>query len=155
MMDNTLAIALSATAAGVLSPLMLSWLNNRHLREAEERRDKRQDEVAERALAAAEKAEAKTDEVARLLAESNVQAAEVARAHGDQLVQIHTLVNSNMTAEMQRGLTSHKSLLAVLIKFTPEESQQIEDVTKLIAELEAQLVDRFKQTQAADAAVKQ
>jgi hypothetical protein len=147
-MDNTLAIALSATGAGVLAPLLMSWLTNRH-RQFEKKQDwERQDKVA-----------AKAEESARLLLESNERIAriteETAKSQNGKLDQIHVLVNSAMTAEMEKGLASHKAILALLVRLAPEEVAQIDATKKLIAALETQLAERLKQTQAADLARKE
>jgi hypothetical protein len=82
--------------------------------------------------------------------------AEIAKEQGAKLDQIHTLVNSNMTAEMEKSLAFAKANLLLLKKVaafpgptTDEDKAAIEETHRQVIELEAQLDDRLKQTTAA------
>jgi hypothetical protein len=144
--ETAVYLAAIAAAASIISPLLMSWITERNRAKAKAEDYARQDAVA----AKAEEAAGRVDEVAKVLAESNRRSEETSKVQGAKLDQIHTLVNSNMTAEMEKGLASHKALLALLIRLAPEEKIQIETTTRVVAELEAQLADRMKQTQVAD-----
>lgn len=80
-----------------------------------------------------------------------------AEAKDQKLKQIHTLVNSTLTEAMMRELNAQKSLLDFMIKAveqdksngkTPEDTllAQIQSTTVSLKLLEAQMLDREKQT---------
>lgn len=93
--------------------------------------------------------------VAEQLVKSNEAVAETAKTQGSKLDQIHVLVNSNMTAQMQSELDAYRANLVLMedisaLRKAAGESPRIEAITAMettkarIAELEAQLVDRLK-----------
>jgi hypothetical protein len=95
--------------------------------------------------------------VAETLRQAAVQ---VAKNHGAQLTQIHTLVNSSLTAAKQDELDTRRSNLVLLQKTVDadrrsgeepsKETLALIDATKIkIAELAAQLEDRKRQTEEA------
>lgn len=136
---RTIVTGMIAAVVSVFSPWLLArQLNAQALRlKAEDYA--RQDVVAERAAAA------------------NKQAAEVANVQVAKLDQIHSLVNSSMTAAMEKELLATElnlTLLEELAQATgkPPSSFAAERIvaTKIqIAELKAKLADRLKQTTAA------
>ena len=120
---NTILVAILV----VVGPLLLSYLNGRQAQAKETRDYAREDavavkveEAAARTAAVAVKAEEaadllleaqertirRTDEVARLQAESTGDI-------GAQLIQIYTLVNSDMTAMMEALLASLRAQLVL------------------------------------------
>jgi len=103
----------------------------------------------------------------RKLAKSTREVAQVAaesKASTDyQLERIHTLVNSNMTAQMEDSLASKKAELAALLEVidlkrangqepTPQAEATIELIRSDIARKEAELADRLEATDRAAAA---
>lgn len=161
---NAVLVALIVAFAGVVGPLFLSYLNGRQ-RRAERAEDyARQDKVAARVEVAAGKAVKVADkaaEAAALLVESNAVAAETAAsATADtnrRLDQIHTLVNSNMTAAMQAELDRTQEVLVMLREVMalneaagrpPSEDARtrIAVTERKVGELSATLNDRLAQT---------
>jgi len=151
MNTQALLIALLAT---VVSPAILAIISN-HLAGRQRRAEKkfdwdREDEVARKA-----------EEAARLLLAANERVAKTAAVTNGKLDQIHTLVNSNMTAAMRETLSATIEKLALMreivardkadnIKILPEALQAIRDVEIKIGELTSTLNDRLRQTQLAD-----
>lgn len=147
---DTLAVAL---LVAVIGPLLLSWLNGRQ-RKVEKREDYvRQDEIANRATEVAEQAK----KAAVLLVEDNRRVAKTAAAAAQQtfgkLDEIHTLVNSNMTAAMQAELDATVREVAMMRevvalhkaagrKPSAEAAAAIAATEAKIAELRATLEDR-------------
>jgi hypothetical protein len=167
--------AFSALFIAVVAPLLLSWQQQRHRRQEREEDYARQDEVAEKVrLAADQAAEAaklllerqdqaseQSAERNRLLVEANERAADSAALTNGKLDQIHTLVNSNMTAAMQSELDATVALLDTLREVvalneaagrqpTAEAVGRIDAMQKKVDELSANLTDRLKQTAAAN-----
>jgi hypothetical protein len=112
-------------------------------------------DAASKLQAAQQETIARTNEVARL-------AAETARNQTAKLDQIHTLVNSDMTAARQSELDQHKAMLVVLQRVVsmayakgtdpdPADVQAIEQTRRRIDELEAILADRLIQFRQAEA----
>lgn len=179
-MNSSLWIALILGLAGTLvGPYLMAKTSDRaatrreHVAAEHRRRDKqqdwdRQDEVASRveeAAAEAREVAKRAQRTADLLVESNERvAADAAKANeyvSGQLQQIHTLVNSNMTAAMQAELDARQAQLITLRELvalkqdaghTPS-ADVVQTVTQLemkIAELEANLHDRLEQTRKAN-----
>jgi len=129
--------------------LLTTWLNSRALSRSKREDYARQDVVAERAAHAAKLLLEHDEEQTRLAA---VNAADVV----GRLSQIHTLVNSNMTAAMESELVALKAQLAMMRRFTDGDTSGIGDqatMTELIrriGELDAQLVDRARATEAGE-----
>lgn len=152
MVSDTVILALIVAIPAMLSPLLLAWLTNRN-RASEKAEDyARQDAVA-----------SKAEEAAGLLKKNNEDVAKSAEETKAQLSVIHTLVNSNMTTEMQKNLTSTQATLVVLQELTElrrstnkppkkETSDAIASVKAQITELEAALADRLKQSKAIEQA---
>jgi len=151
MNTQALLIALLAT---VISPAILAIISNylsARQRRAEKKFDwDREDEVARKA-----------EEAARLLLAANERVAKTAAVTNGKLDQIHTLVNSNMTAAMRETLAATIEKLSLMrqivdrdkadnIKVLPEALQAIRDVEIKIGELTSTLNDRLRQTQLAD-----
>lgn len=165
-------LALIVAVPALLSPLFLSWLTNRNQQKVKEldaelkRREKledyaRQDEVAERLVKQQNAAVAKVAEVAESLRVENRIVAETTKTTNEKLDVIHVLVNSNMTASMQGelnalriGLTQMREIIelkkAAGLQPTPEVQMSVGSLMGKIAELEAQLADRLKQSKVAD-----
>jgi hypothetical protein len=167
-------IAIIAVFSAVLAPLILSRSNIHQQRlarkeefeqrKAEKAEDyRRQDEVAAQAaqaardlLGAQQEMQRRTDEVARLAAENADRA-------DTKLNQIHTLVNSDMTAARQSELDQTRAMLVVLKRVTalaalrgehadPEDLDAIARTEKRISSLEAILADRMVQLREVEAA---
>lgn len=153
--DQIFYLAIFSGFSAIVSPVLMSWITEHNRAKARIQDYVRQDEIARQAREATEEVAVQAKRAAELLVESNARVAETAKKQGAQLQQIHTLVNSNMTLEMQKGLASHKALLALLLRLAPEETAQIGETQRLITEIEAQLADRQKQTEIADTEVEQ
>lgn len=131
----TFILALIAALSAALSPVIMSLITERN-------RAKGAEEAAKLSAAKLAAEWARQDVVADLLKRSTAAQAVVAVDQGQKLDQIHLLVNSNMTAEMQKGLESHKALLALLVRLAPKETARIKALEAQIVELEAQLRER-------------
>lgn len=183
-MSDGFWIALFALlAASLSSPLAVAWYQARKTREvatqavlAAEILERKQTEVATQAAEAArllseKQAEiaAQAAEAARLLLSSNAEIAKQARTSQIQTVSrldaIHTLVNSNMTAAMERELSATRAMLASMrdvidvkedrgIPVQPETRVVIVEVEKRITELVADLHYKKQQTELAEAELK-
>ncbi len=153
--NQTIIVAITVS---LISPLILSFLTNRsRIREKEldwKREDSKEKEKADKA-----------QEVADRLFASNEAVAANTKVTNGKLDIIHTLVNSNMTAAMKAelGATIEKLILMKQIvdrdksdKITvlPEAILAIRNVESKIAELQATLADRLKQTEIADKQVR-
>jgi hypothetical protein len=147
----------------LLGPLLLAWLNGRQ-RRAEKREDyARQDEVAERATEVAKQAQ----EAATLLVEDNQRVAKAAALATSKtfgkLDEIHTLVNSNMTAAMQAEFDATVRELAMMREViglhaaagrapSTEAESAVTATESRIAELRAALEDRHTAQDRVDSA---
>lgn len=173
----------TTVVVSVVSPLILGWATNRarHSEEMDraatrrdelERAEARQDKVAARAEEAARRLLTRTDQVAAQAAQAadKIVAAnmtttdaviETTSVTNAKLDQIHTLVNSNMTAAMQSELDATKRELAMMNEVidlkkaagrppTQDVLSTLEITKAKISELEAQLADRLKQTKLAE-----
>ena len=96
-----------------------------------------------------------------MLVENNERVAKTAKETNLKLDQIHTLVNSNMTAAMRAELEATIQKLKLMreivardkadnIRVLPEALRAIRDVETKIGELTATLNDRLRQTQIAE-----
>ena len=149
-MHFDLTTILAVVATSLISPTILAYFTNR-ARRADKKLDwQREDEVAARAKRTAE-----------LLVENNERVAKTAKETNLKLDQIHTLVNSNMTAAMRAELEATIQKLQLMreivardkadnIKVLPEALKAIADVEIKIGELTATLNDRLRQTQIAE-----
>ncbi len=167
--------AISAAAAA-LSPIIQARLVGKQRALEREEDFARQDAVAKKAdevaiqaanaarllrdaqqvtIQATEKVAEATKEVARTAAIS------AAETH-TQLNQIHTMVNSNLTAAWQSDLDQAKATLAVMremaalkrssgVDITPESLAAVASTEARIAELEATLADRLLQMKSVEA----
>lgn len=169
--------------SSVTAPLIINLLTQRS-RRAEKLEDyARQDKVAERAERAAEKVSEVAEqaaEAAALLVQRQDAAAEAAAAAAVDLVaandrlaketvkaavivngkldQIHTLVNSNLSAAMDDRLTAINALIVALKASedqSPDALARIRSLEATSIELDAQIADRRRQTKVADAQVEQ
>lgn len=161
---QTVLVAVLGTAGIILSPAILAYITGRQRRHEKLEDYARQDLVAERVTEAADKTREvahQAAEAARLLVASNLVAAETAAAAtaltNGKLDQIHTLVNSNMTAAMQAELDATRALLAMMREFRdfkatagkPASRQAlaaIEETERKVGELATTLDDRLAQT---------
>ncbi len=152
MISDTVIIAL---ATSTLAPTILLTVQLIAQRAKTRAEWKRQDEVSERVAWAAKLLESNTSHTNGMLDE----------LHAGQK-QIHTLVNSNLTAEMQARKDSMVRELAVLREMAamktkandkpfPETMQAIKSVKGSLAELSAQLQDRLAATQKGETEAKQ
>jgi hypothetical protein len=149
-------------AAG--SPVLLAYLTNRNRREEKKEDYARQDQVAAQAAEAArllverqDAAAAKAAEAANLLLAANERVAQTAVVTNGKLDVIHTLVNSNYTSALQSELSTMKRELVLLLSVIDlkkaagqssngDAANEIASTRAKIAELEATLADRLKQT---------
>lgn len=155
---NTFMVAMAGILAAFISPFLVSWQVNRNARRQKIDDYARQDQIAERASEAArqqlmhqDRIAARGEEIASMAAEKAATLAVVQTAKIDQ---IHTLVNSNLTAYMQATLDTLRLLLISLNKENEPSAETLKVIanTRLkIAELEAQIGDRLKS--AAEAAI--
>jgi len=156
---TTLVVAAIVAAGGIVSPIIMAWLTNRNARRMKEDDYARQDLVAARLMRRQDEAESKAAEVAaqaaeaaRLLVVSNRKQEDIAIVTGAKLDQIHTLVNSNLTAAMQDQLDARISNLALLTELAASkqpsaETQGVIDATRIkISELTNTLANRKLQT---------
>jgi hypothetical protein len=161
MPDNIIWTALITAFVGILSPLLMAWQVNRNQRVLKKLDWDRQDQVANRLEEAAKTASARATEVAAALIDSNQLIADSAKETGAQLKQIHTLVNSDKTAGMERErvlLRANSVLQSSNLKLmkmqgvepSDEEIAALETTNILLAELEKDLEERAKQTKAAE-----
>ncbi len=174
MIDPWLVIGIIwLLAIGV--PAGLHWSNQRTQRRERAEDFARQDRVAELAAETARKLQeaqqltiAKTDEVAAVAASAaklieTANRADVAETHF-QLSQIHTLVNSEMTAARQEALDQTRLTLMLMRKIadaarsagqevTVDELAAIERTEGRIIELEAVLSDRMTKMRTVEAEV--
>ena len=151
--DITTILAVIATS--LISPSVLAYFTNR-ARRADKKLDwAREDDVAERAK-----------QTARLLVENNERVARTSKETNLKLDQIHTLVNSNMTAAMRAELEATIQKLKLMreivardkadnITVLPEALRAIKDVEMKIGELTATLNDRLRQTEIAEEKLQQ
>lgn len=137
---NTILVA---AMIAIVGPLLLAYLTGRQ-RHAEKVEDyARQDAVA-----------AKAEEAARLLLAQNKRVAKSSESTRAQLKEIHTLVNSNMTAAMQAQLVALKGQLVLMHRLaeakkgapTEDELGAIRGVEGQIQELETTLTERLDAT---------
>jgi protein involved in sex pheromone biosynthesis len=161
-----------AVFASVTAPLLLTLLTSRQRRAEKEqdykREDDREEEREEKAMAraavvaaAAEAVREKAEEAARLLQENNV----VTKSRLDSLdagvERVHTLVNSDKTAALQRDLDSAKEKLILLTEIVElkraaglnphaETSGAIAETKRRISELGIELDDRHRQATLAE-----
>ena len=170
---STLLTALIVTAGALLT----IWLNGKQLRAGKAQDYARQDQVAALLEARQDAAEAKAAEVAdkaeeaaELLLAANErvahQSAEAAEVTNGKLAQIHELVNSNMTIQMEEthdALAQQLVLMREIIALhkaagrppSPEALEAISTLGEKVGELKSQLSDRAKATEVADAKVTQ
>lgn len=144
--------------AGPLSVIAVTVIIGRQNRRAQRENWKREDQVAAKAAKAAQD-----------LIDSNKKIAEVAEENAtktfEQLNQIHTLVNSNMTAAMEDALASKLAHLVALEQVlvmqretdepVSETLREIQDTKEDIARRRAELQDRLRQTKIAEAQIEQ
>jgi len=139
-MSDSILVALIVGVMAVIGQQLQSWNASRSRREDKEEDWARQDEVADK------------------LVEQNEKVAKAAGETKAQLKEIHTLVNSNMTAAMQAQLVALKGQLVLMERLaertvsTEDELAAIKAVQGQISELEAALRDRLEATEAAAAA---
>lgn len=168
-------IAAIGVFSAIVGPLLLSWLQTKNTISLKEADWARMDKVAEVAKQTAKEASdaAKNasnaviqvaDNLKTSQAELNEGLVEVARVAKEgtdgvnvQLKQIHTLVNSNLTAAMRGELTAVQSNLLALRKLeelkpssTPEELGAIKTLENREKELADTLAEREEQQRAID-----
>ncbi len=177
----------TAIFASVTAPLILAHRTEKMHREDQLEQYKREDRVAAAAKKAAEDlvvsqrkiadqaAEAatlllksqqdsiaRTNEVARLAAAAQVEAAAKLDQLGLQTKRIHTLVNSEMTAARQAELDQTRAMIVVLkrvialaesrgLRVASEDAEALESAQDRAAELEAILADRLVQVREVEA----
>jgi hypothetical protein len=149
-----LIAGLAAPLSGVITVLILGRQN----RQTTQQNWRREDLVAARAA-----------EAAQALIESNKVVAEAAEENAaktfSQLTQIHTLVNSNMTAAMEDALASKLGHLVALEQVLVMQRDTDEPVTDTLREIQktkediarrrVELQDRLRQTKIAEAQIEQ
>jgi hypothetical protein len=173
-----LALSTLLTAVIVTGGALLTiWLNGKQLRAGKAQDYARQDQVAAALAQRQDVAEAKAAEVAAKAAEAAElllaanervahQSAEAAQVTNGKLAQIHDLVNSNMTIQMEEthgALAQQLVLMREVINMhraagrppSRDALQAIEVLGRRVGELQAQLSDRAKVTEAADAKLTQ
>jgi alkanesulfonate monooxygenase SsuD/methylene tetrahydromethanopterin reductase-like flavin-dependent oxidoreductase (luciferase family) len=146
MVNEAIWIAMIAAVGGVvtgaLSPWLLLWQANRN-------------KLAERLQDQAERAEVarQAREAAKLLLEANKKVADTAERANEKLDEIHTLVNSNMTAAIQSEFDATTRELAMMLEVielkratgkepSVETLAAVEATRAKIAELQSTLIER-------------
>ena len=150
--------------SSILSPFLMAWLVNRAAVKRKIDGDARADLVAERLMKRQDEAERKAADVAdqaaraaELLVVSNRKQEEIAKVQGAKLDQIHTLVNSNLSAALQDQLDARTATLVILRETVAAKQQfgispSAETIAAIdanqikVEELGAQLADRRKRT---------
>lgn len=160
----------------LLGPLLLSALNNRNSRKSKQADWERQDRVAAAAAKVAKDLAADSKEIAETARQvaSDLSARQTentaaldrvaetaarnAESTNSQLHQIHTLVNSDMTAARSSELIAVEAHLATLKRNlttlgspSPDEQEVINNLTNRAIELRAILADRLAQQKKAEA----
>jgi len=152
------AIWIAVVVAG--GALLTTWLNSRQLSKAKQEDYARQDVVAARAEAASNRVREVAEQAAtaaQLLLEHDEEQSLLARLNAAEvsgrLSQIHTLVNSNMTAAMESEMVAIKAQHAMMARFalivgnTDEgDASVMLALERRISELGAQLKDRAAAT---------
>jgi hypothetical protein len=163
-------------ATTIATALVNAWVISRSKSEDYARQDqvaarltKRQDEVAEQAAEAAKlllnaqrASVIRTDEVARLAAESDARTAEKLEAIAVQGTIIHSLVNQKLTTVTEQALAATLALLSHLetaiartraggIEPTAIDLKRLADTRRSIVDLEATLAHRAEQQAEVDA----
>jgi hypothetical protein len=142
---DTASLGILVLVVGFGSPAILAVVTGRQNRRAQQANWDRQDELEERQ-------NVKLGVVKDALVQST-------DATNGQLVAIHGLVNSNLTASMQSDLDQTKVSLVALERLLGESEPTVDELAAIkatkakIGELEAQLQDRLTHAQAADDAV--
>lgn len=162
-------IAAIGVVSAIIGPLLLSWLQTRNTIALKQADWDRLDKVAEVARETAKDASDAVIKVADDLKERQsvlndglVEVARVAKEGTEgvnsQLKQIHTLVNSNLTAAMRGELTAVQSNLLALRKLealnpssTPDELGAIKALETRERELSDTLTERLEQQKVIDA----
>lgn len=177
-----IALVITAFSAAVL-PFLMKWQDNRaqarHDREKEERerrlraedyarqdaRDAKIEEAARLLVERQDQVAAQTKQTADLLAANNEKVAATAKIHEAKLDQIHTLVNSNLTAALEAELAAHRSGLMALKELaeyriahnepvSETTARRIEETEAAITGKSSELADRLRQTATAAAQLK-
>lgn len=128
---ETIAVAL---IVGVIGPVIMASLANRH------RRAEREEDRADRAQVAADVAAVQV-----ALAESDGATSQKLAELHDQGVEIHGLVNSNLSTAKAAELAARRSLAEVWraeVDPSPERVAELADLEAAIAALEAEMSDR-------------
>jgi len=169
-----LLVAIGTTIfASVTGPLVVVLILARQQRkgkeldwEREDERDaQKKQEAEERAEKAAAQLLAANEEIATHLAETNGQTQDRLDGLDAGIERVHTLVNSDKTAAMQRDLDSAKEKLVLLGEIAdlkhaaglapkPETLGEIESTERRITELQAELDDRHRQADLAEQQMK-
>lgn len=169
-------LGIVVAVGALLTTALTTTLNAWQIRKGKDQDYARQDAVAAQAAEAARLLEARQDaiqhkaeEAAQLLLDSNkrvaVQAARAFEITNGKLAQIHELVNSNLTAQMEEA---HAALIQQLVlmrevvslnmasgrKASIESMQAISIIERKVAELGAKLNDRAEATKIADSQLK-
>lgn len=168
-------IAAIGVFSAIVGPLLLSWMNNRNAIATKQADWDRLDKVADAAKAtakeAADAAKQASDAVIKVaddlrgreseLNDGLIEVARIAKEGTDgvnlQLKQIHTLVNSNLTAALRGELTAVQSNLISLRKLdaltaisTPDELGAIKSLEAREKELTDTLAERMEQQKLID-----
>lgn len=129
---------LGVIAAAIVGPLIVAKSTER-ARRADKREDwARQDEVAARLLA-------RQNEVATIAAQVDQRVEASAAETHDQLNVIHGLVNSTLTSSKQAELKASLGELAMMRRFTPEDTAGIDAAQASVDKLQVELANRADQ----------
>jgi hypothetical protein len=140
--------------AAVVGPAIIARVIVKSLSEARREDWSRQDQVAARVEAVREAVIESDAQVARVAAENNA-------AVSSKLEQIHTLVNSELTASQERALRADRASLQALKEVValkaergldpdPESLVAIEDAQRRVDKLAHELEHKAEQTRVAD-----
>ncbi len=158
------AVVIASLATTVVSPLVLWWVAHATRRQEWTRQDQvaaRTREVAEQAAKAAKLLIASNEQIAQVQRETASAAVRATAETSAKLDQIHTLVNSNMTAAMTNELDATIRTAAMMrelievkraagLEPTADVLALVETTQAKVDELQANLADRLQQTAIAD-----
>jgi alkylhydroperoxidase/carboxymuconolactone decarboxylase family protein YurZ len=172
---STISIIVAAgltLALAIAAPILLLYFTERARHNDRQQDYDRQDELMERAATAAESLAVSNKQLAEIAVTSSVSVdrklevipkviQSTANETGRQLKQIHTLVNSNLTASMQGQLDATKRELVTLRELValrketgkdvdPKTLEQIVETEGLIERLAKMIAEREEQTVVAD-----
>lgn len=162
-------LGIIVAVGALLTTALTTTLNAWQIRKGKDQDYQRQDEVADKLERRQDEIQRRTDIAARLLLENNKrvakQSAEEFEVTKGKLAQIHELVNSNLTTQMEESYTALTQQLVLMREVvalnklsgrapSPESLRAISIIESRIATLGTKLSDRAEATVIADSQIK-